>query len=94
MIDIPVQERPRRVFAEVVEIANGRYGRIIKLNIPRWREDEKVILPEHEFPETVRTVLVKGVWLTVDLNAEAERVEDLRFEDFRLVADKDEGETP
>jgi hypothetical protein len=57
--------------------------------VPRWREHEAVSLPEDMVPTDIRASLKKGSVLTASVNTEADRIEDLFFEDFELTPDED-----
>jgi hypothetical protein len=87
--DVPVSRRPRRAVVIVDDITPGASGRMLTVFVPRWREHEAVSLPEDMVPTDIRASLKKGSVLTASVNTEADRIEDLFFEDFELTPDED-----
>jgi hypothetical protein len=85
----PLQRRPRRAVVMIDDIAPGGKWRMLTVFVPRWREHEAIPLSEELIPEPLRKSLKKGTVLTANINTEAERMEDLYFEDFRLTPDED-----
>jgi hypothetical protein len=57
--------------------------------IPRWREHEAVSISEDVIPPGLRKELKKETVLIASVNTEAERIEDLFFENFELVPPED-----
>jgi CheY-like chemotaxis protein len=87
--EIPVTRRPRRTFVVLDEIANAANGEMYTVFIPRWREHEAVSLPLDSIPIAVRPGLKKGSILLASVNTEAERIDDLYFENFETTPDED-----
>lgn len=85
----PLTRRPRRAFVEVEEVVEGPRGRLLTVFVPRWREHEAIVIPEMLIPDGMRASLRKGTFLIASINTEAERSEDLFFEDFELTPDED-----
>lgn len=85
----PLSRRPRRAFVEVDELVEGPRGRLLTAFVPRWREHEAIVIPEELVPTDIRASLRKGSILIASINTEAERSEDLFFEDFELTPDED-----
>jgi elongation factor Tu len=85
----PADLRMRRAFVHVEQTTTGPKGRVITVSVPRWREDERISLPEHVFPPDMRSILSAGDVLIVAVNTETERKEDLVFQDFELVPAED-----
>jgi hypothetical protein len=83
------QRRPVRAFVEVDDIADGPKCRMLSVFVPRWREDEAVLLPEDRIPAEIRPHIKKGVILTAYVNVDALRVEDLFFDEFELTPEED-----
>jgi hypothetical protein len=73
----------------VDEVTDGPKGKQITVFVPRWNEHEALVLPEITIPEHIRPHLKKGAILIALVNTEAERSEDLFFEDFELTPDED-----
>lgn len=57
--------------------------------VPRWRENEAILLSRELIHEKIAKNIKIGTVLTANVNAEAERMEDLVFTDFRLTPDED-----
>jgi hypothetical protein len=87
--NVPVQRRALRALVEVDDIAEGPKCRMLTVFVPRWREHEAVQLSEDMIPPTIRPHLKKGVILTASVNVDAERIEDLFFDDFELTPEED-----
>ena len=93
--DIPVQRRPRRAVVMIDHVSPpGTHWRTLTVYVPRWREHEAILLSEELFPEQLRPGLRKGSVLTATVNADAEKSEDLYFEDFRMTPDEDLNSEP
>ena len=86
--DIPVQRRPRKAVVMVDDLSSKALAQFVVF-VPRWREHEAILLSEEMFPQEIRDKLKKGTVLTATVNTDAERSEDLYFEDFRLTPDED-----
>jgi len=71
------------------DVADGVKWRTLKIFVPRWREHEAIPISEELIPQELRKYLKKGAVLTANINTEAERSEDLYFEDFKLTPDED-----
>lgn len=91
---VPLTRRPRRALIEVEEIVDGPRGRLLTVFVPRWREHEAIVLPQEIIPEAFHTNVKQGTILIASINTEAERSEDLFFEDFELVPDEDLSHEP
>jgi hypothetical protein len=87
--EIPVARRPRRTFVVIDEIASPGNGSMYTVFIPRWREHEAVSLPVDSIADDVRLGLKKGSILIASVNTEAERIDDLYFENFETTPDED-----
>jgi hypothetical protein len=86
---IPRHRRPRRAVVMIDEIHGGPGGRTLTVFVPRWREHEAITLSEELIPQPLRGSLRKGTVLTAIINTDAQRREDLYFDDFRLTPDED-----
>jgi CheY-like chemotaxis protein len=86
---LPLGRRPRRALVEVDEIVDGPRGNLLTVFVPRWREHEAIVLPLEIIPQALRGTVQRGTILIASINTEAERSEDLFFEDFELVPDED-----
>lgn len=86
---IPVSRQSRRVFVVVDDITSGSHPPMLTVFVPRWREHEAVTLPADLIPPAVLEQLKKGSVLVASVNAEAERIEDLYFDEVELVPDED-----
>jgi hypothetical protein len=86
---VPLARRPRRALVEIHELVEGPRGRLLTAFVPRWREHEAIVIPEELIPADIRANLKKGTILLASINTEAERSEDLFFEDFELTPDED-----
>ncbi len=87
--EIPVARRPRRAFVVIDEVANPVNGETYTVFIPRWREHEAVSLPKDSIPADIRPALKKGSILIASVNTEAEKIDDLYFDNFELTPDED-----
>jgi CheY-like chemotaxis protein len=86
---LPLSRRPRRALVEVDEIIQGPRGNLLTVFVPRWREHEAIVLPQEILPKFLRGSVRRGTILIASINTEAERSEDLFFEEFELVPDED-----
>jgi hypothetical protein len=87
--NIPLERRPRRAVVMIDDVAPGVKWRTLTVFVPRWREHEAIPISEELIPADLRTSLKKGTVLTANINTDAERSEDLYFEDFKLTPDED-----
>lgn len=87
--ELPVERRPRRTFVVIDEVANQANGLVYTVLIPRWREHEAVSLPQDSIPSDIRPELKKGSILIANVNTEADRIDDLYFDNFELTPDED-----
>ena len=85
--DIPVARRPRRAFVHVVDIEDGQKGRLLTVYVPRWQEHRAIQIPATLLPAEMAYRLAKGQKVIASINTEAERPEDLYFEDFEELPD-------
>jgi CheY-like chemotaxis protein len=87
--DPPVERRPRRTAVMIDAVERGLKCRMLTVFVPRWREHEAIALSEEIIPEHLRPELNKGRVLLANVNTEAERIEDLYFDDFEMTPDED-----
>jgi hypothetical protein len=87
--EIPPQRRPRRAVVMVDDVTTGQQCKMLTVFVPRWRERDALRVSDDLLPETIRAQVRSGLVLTASINTEAERREDLFFEDFELTPDED-----
>jgi hypothetical protein len=87
--NLPLGRRPRSTIVIIDEVDDGPKGKVLTVFVPRWNQHESVCLPEEMFPKDIRPELKKGRMLTATVNTDAESIEDLYFEDFKLTPDEE-----
>jgi hypothetical protein len=87
--NMPLWRRPRSTIVIIDEVDDGPKGRMLTVFVPRWNQHESVCLPEDMLPQDFRPDLKKGRMLTATVNTDADNIEDLYFEDFKLTPDEE-----
>jgi len=80
--EVPLMRRPRRTIVLVEEVRDGPRGKQIIAFVPQWKPDEAVSFPLELVPAKLRSGLQLDSILLAMVNVDAERGDDLFFDNF------------